>query len=231
MNDPNNAAAIQNMANLLQVQQQMQQVQQLQALQQQMAQHQQAQQMGILGGVSGPPAAGMLSPVAARLGMGGFPGAGAFGGNPAAQAAAAAVMMQNSQTAAALAAAQKRGGLGATIHPGVRSPVNKPTHVPGSGSNPDEELDMKLLSDIPAWLRGLRLHKYTPNFETCTWQEMVMMGESDLEARGVAAVGARRKMLRTFETVRLKKGIALPGDGEGNTSTESAEKDDSPADA
>jgi len=49
---------------------------------------------------------------------------------------------------------------------------------------------------------------------------MVQMNEADLEARGVAAVGARRKMLRTFETVRIKKGMALPGDGEGNLSAE-----------
>ncbi|MBW0523449.1 hypothetical protein O181_063164 [Austropuccinia psidii MF-1] len=103
--------------------------------------------------------------------------------------------------------------------PGGRSPVGKPSHAPGSGSNPDEELDMKLLSDIPQWLRGLRLHKYTPNFEGCTWQEMVLMSDSDLEGRGVAAVGARRKMLRTFETVRIKKGMALPGDGEQKKSS------------
>jgi len=90
----------------------------------------------------------------------------------------------------------------------------KPTHTPGSGSNPDEDLDMNLLNDIPAWLRGLRLHKYTPNFVGCTWQEMVLMSDATLEARGVAAVGARRKMLRTFETVRIIKGMALPGDGD-----------------
>lgn len=102
--------------------------------------------------------------------------------------------------------------------PGARG-TGKPSHTPGSGSNPNEELDMKLLNDIPAWLRGLRLHKYTPNFAGCTWQEMVLMSDATLEARGVAAVGARRKMLRTFETVRIIKGMALPGDGTPKPST------------
>lgn len=168
--------------------------QQMQQAQQLQALQQQMQQNGMMGGMLG--GASMISPLSARLGMSfpaGFP------------------MM-----AAAPGLANKRS-------PGGRSPVGKPTHTPGSGSNPDEELDMKLLSDIPAWLRGLRLHKYTPNFEGCTWQEMVLMGDSDLEARGVAAVGARRKMLRTFETVRIKKGMALPGDGENKNIDESGD--------
>ncbi|KAA1079081.1 hypothetical protein PGT21_030969 [Puccinia graminis f. sp. tritici] len=122
-----------------------------------------------------------------------------------------------------------------------RSPAGrgsgKPTHTPGSGSNPDEDLDMNLLNDIPAWLRGLRLHKYTPNFAGCTWQEMVLMSDATLEARGVAAVGARRKMLRTFETVRIIKGMALPGDGDNkpaaptsNTDGQGADQNSKPTD-
>ncbi|KAI7958634.1 hypothetical protein MJO28_002425 [Puccinia striiformis f. sp. tritici] len=108
-------------------------------------------------------------------------------------------------------------GMGNKRSPAGRG-AGKPTHTPGSGSNPEEDLDMKLLNDIPAWLRGLRLHKYTPNFAGCTWQEMVLMSDATLEARGVAAVGARRKMLRTFETVRIIKGMALPGDGDSKSS-------------
>jgi NaMN:DMB phosphoribosyltransferase len=68
-------------------------------------------------------------------------------------------------------------------------------------------VDPALLNDIPAWLRSLRLHKYTPNFEACKWQDMVVMDEAQLEAKGVSALGARRKMLKTFETVRKKMGI------------------------
>ncbi|KAH9924650.1 uncharacterized protein BXZ73DRAFT_91234 [Epithele typhae] len=71
----------------------------------------------------------------------------------------------------------------------------------------DEDVDPKLLEDIPAWLRSLRLHKYTPNFENVDWRDMVMMDEAQLEAKGVAALGARRKMLKTFEVVRKKMGL------------------------
>jgi hypothetical protein len=71
----------------------------------------------------------------------------------------------------------------------------------------EEDVDPALLNDVAAWLRSLRLHKYTPNFEGCTWQDMVRMDEAALEARGVAALGARRKMLKTFEIVRAKMGV------------------------
>jgi len=71
----------------------------------------------------------------------------------------------------------------------------------------EEDVDPAVLTDIPAWLRSLRLHKYTPNFEGMKWQDMVMMDEAALEAKGVAALGARRKMMKTFEVVRKKMGI------------------------
>ena len=74
----------------------------------------------------------------------------------------------------------------------------------------DEDVDPKLLDDIPGWLRSLRLHKYTPNFENMHWRDMVVMDEAQLEAKGVAALGARRKMLKTFEVVRKKMGIEGP---------------------
>ncbi|KAH9000746.1 hypothetical protein EDB83DRAFT_2509695 [Lactarius deliciosus] len=48
------------------------------------------------------------------------------------------------------------------------------------------------------------------DFEGMTWKEMVVMDEQALEAQGVAALGARRKMLKTFEVVRKKMGIDDP---------------------
>lgn len=77
----------------------------------------------------------------------------------------------------------------------------------------EDDVDPQLLNDIPAWLRSLRLHKYTPNFEGMRWQDMVIMDEAALEAKGVAALGARRKMLKTFENVRSKMGIDNPAPG------------------
>lgn len=194
ISDPN---ALQNMANLLNMRQQIQQVQSLQALQQQL------QQNGMIAGMMNN--APLLSPAAAgRLGMNiGFPmsaGGGMHGGG------------------------NKRATLGGVAGGRTAPGGNKPNHTPGSGANPDEDLDMNLLNDISAWLRGLRLHKYTPNFEGSTWKEMVMMDDSELESRGVAAIGARRKMLRTFETVRVKTGMALPGDGEGYRDASSGDR-------
>lgn len=40
---------------------------------------------------------------------------------------------------------------------------------------------------------------------------MVLMDDAALEAKGVAALGARRKMLKTFEEVRSQMGIPEPG--------------------
>lgn len=84
----------------------------------------------------------------------------------------------------------------------------------GGAKKDEEDVDPRVLEDIPAWLRSLRLHKYTPNFEGMNWREMVLMDEAALEAKGVAALGARRKMLKTFEIVRNKMGIPHP---EGTT--------------
>ena len=67
-----------------------------------------------------------------------------------------------------------------------------------------------VLNDVVGWPRTLRLHKHTPNFEGMTWKEMVMMDEQALEAQGVAALVARRKILKTFEIVRRKMGINDP---------------------
>ncbi|CEP14462.1 hypothetical protein [Parasitella parasitica] len=65
-----------------------------------------------------------------------------------------------------------------------------------------EVIDMELLKDIPAWLRSLRLHKYNSIFCDCTWQEIVKMSDDELLKKGVAALGARRKMLKVFENIR-----------------------------
>ncbi|KAF8059593.1 hypothetical protein FPV67DRAFT_362861 [Lyophyllum atratum] len=79
--------------------------------------------------------------------------------------------------------------------------------VDGGTPRGEDDFDLALLNNIPAWLRSLRVHKYTPNFDGATWQDMIMMDEAALEAKGVAALGARRKLLKIFEMVRKKVGI------------------------
>ncbi|KAG8214678.1 hypothetical protein J3R82DRAFT_9756 [Butyriboletus roseoflavus] len=103
--------------------------------------------------------------------------------------------------------------------PGIPKTGSSGGNNSGGGAKKDEEeIDPALLNDIPAWLRSLRLHKYTPNFEKMKWQDMVLLDDGGLEAKGVAALGARRKMLKTFETVRKRMGIETPpgyNSGEG----------------
>lgn len=82
----------------------------------------------------------------------------------------------------------------------------------------EEDFDPEMLNDIPNWLRSLRLHKYTSCFDGLTWQELVVLDDASLEARGVAALGARRRLLRTFEHVRKRMGMEEPNSATPTTS-------------
>lgn len=66
----------------------------------------------------------------------------------------------------------------------------------GTSRPPEDPTNVELLKDIPAWLRSLRLHKYTDNLKEMKWQDIVQLDEAGLEKQGVAAQGARRKMLK-----------------------------------
>ncbi|KAG6886301.1 hypothetical protein C0993_006711 [Termitomyces sp. T159_Od127] len=88
----------------------------------------------------------------------------------------------------------------------------------GAATPREEEFDPEMLNDVPAWLRSLRLHKYTSCFDNLTWQEMVVLDDATLEARGVAALGARRRLLRTFEHARRKMGMEDPDSATPTTS-------------
>jgi hypothetical protein len=82
----------------------------------------------------------------------------------------------------------------------------------------EEDFDPEMLKDIPGWLRGLRLHKYTQCFDGLTWEEMVVLDDATLEAKGVVALGARRRLLRTFEHVRKRMGMEEPSSATPTTS-------------
>ena len=82
----------------------------------------------------------------------------------------------------------------------------------------EEDFDPEMLKDIPAWLRGLRLHKYTQCFEGMTWEAIVVLDDATLEAKGVAALGARRRLLRTFEHVRKRMDMEEPNSATPTTS-------------
>ncbi|KAJ2916284.1 hypothetical protein MD484_g4097, partial [Candolleomyces efflorescens] len=81
---------------------------------------------------------------------------------------------------------------------------------PSVDSPKPEDFKPEMLEDIPGWLRSLRLHKYTTCFEGLTWQELVCLDDAGLEAKGVAALGARRRLQRTFEHARKTMGLEDP---------------------
>jgi SAM domain (Sterile alpha motif) len=66
----------------------------------------------------------------------------------------------------------------------------------GTSKPPEDPTDPSLLNDIPAWLRSLRLHKYTDNLKDLEWKDLIQLDDKGLEDRGVNALGARRKMLK-----------------------------------
>ena len=92
-----------------------------------------------------------------------------------------------------------RGGPEAVHEPSANGQSSSAAGNNGGGAKKDENFDPAVLNNIATWLRSLRLHKYTPNFEGMSWKEMVLMDEQALEAQGVADLGTRRKMLKTFE--------------------------------
>ncbi|GMK55157.1 hypothetical protein CspeluHIS016_0202130 [Cutaneotrichosporon spelunceum] len=98
-----------------------------------------------------------------------------------------------------------------TASPGPAGPVGGGGGAGGgAGVAGPDDVDQKVLEDVSTWLRVLRLHKYTANFEHSKWREMIMMNEGDLERHGVAAQGARSKFLKVFYNVRTKFDIPHP---------------------
>ena len=68
----------------------------------------------------------------------------------------------------------------------------------GSSKPPEDPTDPNLLQDIPAWLRSLRLHKYTENLKDLKWNDLIELDDKGLEEHGVNALGARNKMLKVW---------------------------------
>lgn len=71
----------------------------------------------------------------------------------------------------------------------------------GSSKPPEDPTDIALLKDIPSWLRTLRLHKYTDNLKDMRWQDLVALDDAGLDAKGVNALGARRKLLKVCSPI------------------------------
>lgn len=156
----------------------------------------QAQQLAAMNGRRSRPASPGIAMQGAMGGMGSFTSPQANGFLSADYANAN--LMSNGMGALNLSQfglggfdAHNTGFLGDEINRG-RSPRGRR----GSSKPPEDPTDPSLLQDIPNWLRSLRLHKYTDNLKDLKWQELVELDDAGLEARGVNALGARRKMLK-----------------------------------
>jgi hypothetical protein len=94
-------------------------------------------------------------------------------------------------------------GYGSDHDPHHRGRSPRPGGRRGSSKPPEDPTDLTLLKDIPAWLRSLRLHKYTDCLKDLKWQELIELDDDGLEKRGVAAQGARKKMLKVSHLFRV----------------------------
>ena len=74
-----------------------------------------------------------------------------------------------------------------------------------SSMNPSNLTNPKLLTDIPSWLKSLRLHKYSAILQNIYWEDLVELDDDYLTGHGVAALGARRKLLKAFGIVKEYK--------------------------
>jgi len=101
---------------------------------------------------------------------------------------------------AAIAAATARVNGGTP----VQKALSTDAVIDSKSSKPVEPVDFVLLNDIPGWFRSMRLHKYTSLFEGKRWQDIVKMDEEALVELGVAALGARRKMMKVFDQVKTE---------------------------
>lgn len=71
-----------------------------------------------------------------------------------------------------------------------------------NSSMPADVANIDLLNNIPAWLKLLRLHKYTECLKDIPWTELIELNDEQLEDRGVKALGARRKLLKAFDVIK-----------------------------
>uniref|UniRef100_A0A8C6KSB8 Protein Smaug homolog 1 n=1 Tax=Nothobranchius furzeri TaxID=105023 RepID=A0A8C6KSB8_NOTFU len=89
------------------------------------------------------------------------------------------------------------------------APLSPQSSIASSGSGGSEHLEDAGLgssSDVPAWLKGLRLHKYAPLFSTMAYDEMMSLTEEQLEAQKVTK-GARHKIVISIQKLKDRQNL------------------------
>ncbi|XP_072545099.1 protein Smaug homolog 1 isoform X3 [Salminus brasiliensis] len=82
------------------------------------------------------------------------------------------------------------------LYPSSSVPSTINTVGTGSGTN----------SNVPAWLKSLRLHKYAGLFSTMTYDEMMSLTEQQLEAQNVTK-GARHKIIISIQKLKERQNM------------------------
>ncbi|XP_071345632.1 protein Smaug homolog 1 isoform X2 [Trachinotus anak] len=82
------------------------------------------------------------------------------------------------------------------LYPSSSVPATINTVGTGGGSN----------TNVPAWLKSLRLHKYAALFSTMTYDEMMSLTEEQLEAQKVTK-GARHKIVISIQKLKERQNL------------------------
>lgn len=82
------------------------------------------------------------------------------------------------------------------LYPSSSVPTTINTVGIGGGSN----------TNVPAWLKSLRLHKYASLFSTMTYDEMMSLTEEQLEAQKVTK-GARHKIVISIQKLKERQNL------------------------
>lgn len=94
------------------------------------------------------------------------------------------------------------------------APLSPQSSVASSGSGSEsqkEEKDMfsiegSGMKDVPMWLKGLRLHKYSYVFKNMTYEEMMDITEEKLEKMNITK-GARHKIVLSIQKLKERQSV------------------------
>jgi len=116
---------------------------------------------------------------------------------------------------------EKAHGTGSSAMHHEHAPLSPQSSVTSSGSGSDTHLDDASgqsqhrntfledgsgMKDVPIWLKSLRLHKYSYLFQQMTYEEMLTLTESWLDAQGVTR-GARHKIVLSIGKLKERQNV------------------------
>ncbi|XP_038641904.1 protein Smaug homolog 1 isoform X2 [Scyliorhinus canicula] len=81
-------------------------------------------------------------------------------------------------------------------------PLQTSASVPSAMNN----IGSNASTDVPTWLKSLRLHKYASLFSQLTYEEMMTLTEHQLESQNVTK-GARHKIALSIQKLRERQGV------------------------